>query len=689
MKLTKQLFGVALTAIAAGAFVSCTNELSDRMETSSDALKLLRAPEVYAWSGEQTLNATRSDVYAVPSVGSYSSTKSAISTRGQSSITIVDVRTQDIDKTHEEDIIEEYLPEKNSNLGEDIQENFLFKAEEDITFDIYPVVCNTWTPKTVGIFFYDNNGIYGEINNIFEGLTKNNNGRYEEGPWVWHPEIGENGETIQEPGTFLGKRISIPKGYVFGFFWNGNTNAGATTYYSIDKWNEECWATTGEGQKLEPETLSKLHGVTFELDGKTYLGLEDWTDFDYQDLVFTCPENLTEVPIEDIPEKGQPWPEETFPGGDGDVTEVPCHQCGHYHDGPSTDCEECHNGGPVDEDHQSCWEDPETSCPQCGHDHDGPSTDCEECHNGGPVDEDHQSCWEDKGTTTPPDKTAPDDIIHHKNEVEVNFELVDSHVDKNNNSIKDLASKLSIHVRHATDVEILIPVPTRYVIQSDDLYIFNEHYGKFEGDNKAGYHGVYGGTIEGAEQVLRYPINNTTVELHVQYVTANEAKDEPEPFNVGYIKVWTRGITQEVIDWCVEHNGDGINFEVWTYFGVSENETNNITRENLKFYLNQSTIEFKRNLTGQSDPDYYINAFGYDYVDGQWGQQHYDYINPDDCHVTPDDPDTTYLPRYNYKVREEMIENTVDEWSEHLNGTPYNYIWVKDGVTADEFHTAP
>ena len=76
MKLTKHLFGFALTAIAAGVLVSCTNELKESdFNNANGALKLVRTPEVYAWSGNQTLNSSNlSDVYTVPSVGSTSNT---------------------------------------------------------------------------------------------------------------------------------------------------------------------------------------------------------------------------------------------------------------------------------------------------------------------------------------------------------------------------------------------------------------------------------------------------------------------------------------------------------------------------------------------------------------------------------------------------------------------------------------
>ena len=732
MKLTKHLFGIALTAIASSAFVACTNELSDRMETSSDALKLLRAPEVYAWSGEQTLNATRSDVYTVPSVGSYSS---SIATRddivsdeeeptsqnfstpligvaygkykegfanGKTEDDIISwtaVKTPLIDRPKQERFLKNRLPEDHGNLDQftDVDFDFIFYAQDELEFEFYPVYTQTNRNNYLGIFYYSNGQrkeeyVWKPMNFSEWGITDEDYDGYldDDNQWV---EI--------KTKVSLGFRFKVARGTKFGFFWEGIIrnhdddyveNQNKKTFYTSEGLNPKCYLTNADGGLLNADTGELLtEGETKEEDGIqyriysgifydngcTYLGIEDCTDFDYQDWVFMCPDVLVTVDASEIdPETGVGDPDPVVPPTPDSKV---CENCGHEHNGPSKNCPDCRDNGPVENYPGSCWEDPEV-CENCGHEHNGPSKNCPDCRDNGPVENYPGSCWEDKGTNTP---TAPDDIIHHKNEVEVNFELVDSHEYKGND-IKDLASKLSIHVRHATDVEIKIPVPTRYVIQSDDLYIFNEHYGQIT-DDKYGYHGTYGGVeIEGGKQELTYSINGSIVKLYVQYVTAAQAvaDNQQVPFRDGYIKVWTDGITDEVINWCMLHNGDGINFEVWTYFGVSENSELRIDRDDLEYNFNQSKIWFL-----DSAPDYYINAFGYDYEDGSWGQTNKGYINPDDCFVTPDDTNT-FEPRIEYTDWETMQENTVDEWDEHLNSTPYNYIWVnKNNVTnADEYH---
>lgn len=296
MRLKELLLGASALTIMSVVSTSCTSEMVTPYPGTntgdSQPSMLVAQPDFYAWSGNQQLGAKGSSLSRA------------------NDIIIEDVETTLLDADEEKKIIEEYLPEKNGNLKDGIQPNFLFKADKDITFELYPIYCQTNTSKTIGLFYYDNNGNYYEINDVFSGITQWE-GRFREEK-VWYPEYSN---TIY----FIGKKISIPQGYVFGFFWNGNTTYGPTTYYSVDSWNEEVYCTDGGGNRIQPEEKSKLHGVTFEINGKTYLGLEDWTDFDFQDLVFTCPENLVEVPANTIPPKGEQWTD-NFPGGDGTST---------------------------------------------------------------------------------------------------------------------------------------------------------------------------------------------------------------------------------------------------------------------------------------------------------------------------------------------------------------------------------
>ena len=69
-------------------------------------------------------------------------------------------------------------------------------------------------------------------------------------------------------------------------------------------------------------------------------------------------------------------------------------------------------------------------------------------------------------------------------EVEVNLAINSLHQDTNadeagkggaNYTDEDLVSKLSIHIRCATNVKVVIPVGPDFYCDQDDLFIFNQH----------------------------------------------------------------------------------------------------------------------------------------------------------------------------------------------------------------------
>lgn len=246
---------------------------------------------------------------------------------------------------------------------------------------------------------------------------------------------------------------------------------------------------------------------------------------------------------------------------------------------------------------------------------------------------------------------------YHNREVEVNYAILDDH--KYPSGISDLVTKLSIHVRFATDIDIKIPIPNKYLVESDDLYIFQEHY-----------MGEYGGntnTLENQSTELEYPIYNSDktiagiVKLHVDFVTP--ASDDFTESGEGYIHVWTEGIDDNVIAACWDKNKDGVNFEIFNYFQTEKavwNEddefativpASDLNREALLKAMNKSQIKFL-----DEAPDYFINAFGYDYENGIATNK----IHPAHAVVTP-------APSEGYK---EPYRTT------HLNSTPYNDIYV-------------
>ena len=317
MKINKLIYGVAIIATIGAMLSSCSNEIDAPSIDKTNAGVLAKAPKVIAYSGDKFWNAN----------GAISTKASSGTAAWESS------RNSTLDRAHEQEIIDEWLPEKNGNLKEGLETDFIFYAERDVTFEIYPVFSQTTTPNSLGLFYYDNDGVYHEEtvwNNMQPwDLTET---KYDEpvlDSWVDDPNhwSGEGGYYSQWGVTYSkGVKISIPAGYKFGFFWSGNTDTGAaTTYYTSFEKNEEIYCTDGGGNRLDPETTSQFHAVTFVLDGKTYIGFEDWSDFDFQDWVFTCDQKLTIVPSSDpvIPDDDDNG-DDTTPGipGDDHTSEV-------------------------------------------------------------------------------------------------------------------------------------------------------------------------------------------------------------------------------------------------------------------------------------------------------------------------------------------------------------------------------
>lgn len=242
---------------------------------------------------------------------------------GGEEVTWEPCKTGLIDREHEKEIIDEWLPEKNGNLKEGLKEDFLFYAETNLSLEFYPVFSQTSTPNDLGLFYYDADGEYHEVI-VWEdmnpwGLT--------ETEWKWSEEKGSYSEV-----TSKGIRINIPAGCEFGFFWKGHNNTGETKYYSISDKNEEVNCTDGNGNPLVDGSTSKIHAVTFVLEGKTYLGLEDWTDFDFQDWVFTCDQVLKSKPEQDPENDEGEGKGDNGGDDDGEVDDPQPATPGHSHD---------------------------------------------------------------------------------------------------------------------------------------------------------------------------------------------------------------------------------------------------------------------------------------------------------------------------------------------------------------------
>lgn len=232
---------------------------------------------------------------------------------GEDVVTYEAVETKAIDREAEKALCESVLPEKNGNI-DNINTDFLYYAKDgDITFEMYPIYAQTSTnPQNFGIFYYDESGVMHK-QLIWEGMNIYNLTRTDYG---W-----DNETNTQVVSTFSkGIKVTVKQGYKFGFYWDGNFNWQdmkegdpsdyKTVYYSSSYLNKEVFATDGGGNKISPETINQVHAGTFVRNGKTYLGLEDWTDFDYQDIIFSIDGELETVPSDNIIPGDTETPEE-------------------------------------------------------------------------------------------------------------------------------------------------------------------------------------------------------------------------------------------------------------------------------------------------------------------------------------------------------------------------------------------
>ena len=197
---------------------------------------------------------------------------------------------------------------------------------------------------------------------------------------------------------------------------------------------------------------------------------------------------------------------------------------------------------------------------------------------------------------TPPTPPTPDD--EEVDEVEVNLSVNDE-----KEADDYIATKLSIHIRSLTDVEVFIPVERDYYCDVDDMAIVLSHnldinY-QYSNPGQASIQNGYTYTYTVAGEYVKDGETFTAnEEIHV-FVTYEE----------GGIRVKTQGMTQAALDYLQYTYNDGITFEVWNYFNSEiindALETIPVTRADLKPMFDQSTVTF----TASDHPKQYVNAF--------------------------------------------------------------------------------
>ncbi|MCH5231624.1 MAG: hypothetical protein J1F43_07500 [Muribaculaceae bacterium] len=742
--MNKKLYCSALCALLGGILLtSCTNDLNELNGNKGPQTmpgSYVYTPDVVAWSGNQILGNTftgsRSDgiTTSVPAP-SYAVNNSA-NTRGTRSngvwdgvefeqtrntdgvISWVIVETPEIDRTAENELVKEVLPEKQDNLPK-VDADFLYFAKSDIEFEFYPVHSvseHNYSKDSqnghnqLGLFYYDKSKELKKVI-LWDPMSRNPWNQAMDPQYITRQREWPNTDQYYSRGV----KIRVPKGYKFGFFWEGRFNQHdktdsdpegnyVTTYYSAYDLNKECYKTDENGNLLtdwehrDENPKSQTHAGTFVRNNRTYMGIEDWTDFDYQDWVFGFDRVMDTVDTdnpdfgkdengEDIfkddpvtPPTPNPCPNdgkcehpETDHNPDGSCDLCPddegCNECPNKTDDPSSGCDHGIGDHHKEGDKWVC-DDPLCEAPDCH-----PSTE-----NPNPNPNPDPS---NPSTPDQPGKPKPTG-----NEVEINFALNDIHTNNDGSykyDIADLVSKLSIHVRYPHDVEVIIPVPEYLYCDLDDFLIMQNHndfiYGGSMTENRSTY-------------VVEDKANNKhwEVSLGVQFV--GEGADQLTTEGKGYIRVYTSGIGEELIDYLQKTNGDGINFEVYNYYNRGNVEIGNfpeIDYQELQYkYLSHSFVNFDWNESGEKKlPDNYINAFNT--VGGQ--------PNPGDCYMWIIGDEHALLD--NVYKEEGAIISRIDNGSYNINwsdnerssyGDPYqgphynngNLNWIYTLKTIDE-----
>lgn len=214
----------------------------------------------------------------------------------------------------------------------------------------------------------------------------------------------------------------------------------------------------------------------------------------------------------------------------------------------------------------------------------------------------------------PGEDPAPS-VVAGNGSVEVNFSIYDRKYEANE-------TKLSIHVRDTTDVTIVIPTPADCYCPVDDMLIVQKH------DIAQVYK---------TSSTVDMDINGNKVSLTTTY-----AEDG--------ITISTNGINADVLKYLRNTYGDGLTFEINSYFATERLDARGnkvaVTRDEIQAMLNRSTISFT------NTPKFYLNAFGV--INNA--------IIPNDCNVTPADAT--------------LFGDRVGVAPKHGN-TSYLYIWER------------
>lgn len=200
-----------------------------------------------------------------------------------------------------------------------------------------------------------------------------------------------------------------------------------------------------------------------------------------------------------------------------------------------------------------------------------------------------------------------------KKEVEAHLYLQSNNVMSGSRKfeISDITSILSLYLRYPHDVEIIMPVPEEAYLdltsfQSEEMETNNSYKGE-----KVSYSNLIG---------------ENAVSLHIEYVSSSQDElthpvklEGYGEFSGGYIRIYTLGINEDVLNYCKNYYDDGINFKIYNYFHRGNKDiANNVTidKTGLKTnFLDRSLISFdwqNTDIPNKDYPDQFVNAISCD-----------------------------------------------------------------------------
>ena len=193
--------------------------------------------------------------------------------------------------------------------------------------------------------------------------------------------------------------------------------------------------------------------------------------------------------------------------------------------------------------------------------------------------------------TKPQENTTMEDIVNGNddsanpaNSLDASFVETNWAVNEQTNEKGDVTrySKVSIHIRDTTDIEVVIPIASAYCCPADDFYIVATHQDEM---------------VYGKENTVTYTIGDNSVVLTITH-------------NEDNITITSDGINADVLKYLQDKYGDGITFEVWTWLGTMPTiENGTATIEFLdskpKYYLNRMNSDNESNDYEFATPDGY------------------------------------------------------------------------------------